>query len=122
MNIVFYGDIETITNNNTCYRKVISTTPYMQLVIMSILPKEEIGMEKHEYVTQFIRIESGIGKAIINNIKYLLKDGIALVIPPNTWHNIINTSKTESLKLYSIYSPPEHPIKTVQKYKPSEDD
>ena len=111
---------ETIKNKN--YRKVLSTTPNMQLVVMSIKPQTEIGLEKHLKIEQFIRIEKGKGKAIITNNKkeiiqtIRLKDGSVIIIPKNTWHNIINTGD-ENLQLYSIYSPPEHPPNTLQRNK-----
>jgi mannose-6-phosphate isomerase-like protein (cupin superfamily) len=111
---------ETIKNKN--YRKVLSTAPNMQLVVMSIKPQTEIGLEKHSKIDQFIRIEKGKGKAIITNNKKeiiqttRLKDGSVIIIPKNTWHNIINTGD-ENLQLYSIYSPPEHPPNTLQRNK-----
>jgi mannose-6-phosphate isomerase-like protein (cupin superfamily) len=112
----FKGNIEKLTLENLYYRRVINTTINSQLVLMSILPNEEIGMEKHYKTTQFIRIEKGKGIAYIENKRYNLKDGDAIVIPPNTYHNIINTGK-EQLKLYSIYSPPVHNPDTKTKLK-----
>jgi mannose-6-phosphate isomerase-like protein (cupin superfamily) len=108
MKIIYKKNIEKQTLNNNFYRKVIYTTPQQQLVLMSIPPGQEIGMEKHSKTTQFIRIESGKGIAKIADRKFLLKDGDAVIIPPNTLHNIISTG-TQPLKLYTIYSPPEHP-------------
>jgi mannose-6-phosphate isomerase-like protein (cupin superfamily) len=90
----------------------------MQVVIMSLLPKENIPMEIHTNHDQFIRIEKGRGIAIVGHHQYDLRDGIALVIPANTSHKIINTSKKHRLKLYTIYTPPEHPVGTVQLTKP----
>lgn len=122
--IIFYQylymavNIEKATLNNKNYRKVINTTPNQQLVLMSLKPNVEIGMEKHQKTTQFIRIESGKGLAIINGKKIKLQDGSIVVIPPNTLHNIINTSKTKRLQLYTIYSPPEHKDGLIQKDKP----
>lgn len=112
----FKGNIEKLTIKNNNYRKVINTTKHSQLVLMSLLPKEEIGEETHPHTTQFIRIEKGHASAHIKNKKYNLKDGDAIVIPPNSNHNIINIGKGK-LKLYSIYSPPEHPKNTIQKHK-----
>lgn len=107
-------NIEKKTRSNSFYRKVIFTTKTMQLVLMSLKPGIEIGKgpgkaggEKHSKTTQFIRIEKGTGIAIIANKKLSLKDGDAIMIKPNTYHNIINTGKTP-LKLYTLYSPPEH--------------
>lgn len=110
---VYHKNIEKITESNKYFRKVLSTTPNMQLVVMSLKPKEDIGMEIHPYITQFIRVESGTGVAVINGTKYKLSSGSAVVIPLNTEHNIINTSKTDPLKLYTIYSPPNHPSDRV---------
>lgn len=114
---LYHDDIEYVTKHNTSYRKVLATTPNMQLVIMSLEPGEEIGLEIHPYITQFFRIEQGNGIAIINNLEYELRDGVALIVPLNTEHNIINTSKTERLKLYTIYSPPNHNYNKIEKYK-----
>ena len=111
------GNIEKLTNQNTYYRKVISTTPQQQLVLMCLKPLEEIGMEKHPHTTQFIRVESGRGKAVVGKSTYRLSDDSFIIIPPNKCHNIINTSKTKPLKLYTIYSPPEHKPGTKQKRK-----
>ena len=111
---------ETIKNKN--YRKVLITAKHLQLVVMSLKPKVEIGLEIHKTLDQFIRVESGTGKAIITNknkeieqtIK--LKDGMSVIIPQNTYHNIINTGKTE-LKLYNLYSRPNHPVDKIEKNK-----
>jgi len=113
----YYDNLEqtTIINNN--YREVVATTPNMQLVLMSLNPKEEIGEEIHPYITQFIRIEKGNGIAIIEDKIYKLTDGVAIIIPLNSKHNIINTSAKEPLKLYTIYSPPNHPYDRIEKYK-----
>lgn len=109
---------ETLKNEN--YRKVIFTAPHSQLVLMSLKPKEEIGAEAHE-LDQFIRVESGKAKAILDGETFEMGDGDAVVIPQGTNHNIINISDGESLKLYTIYSPAHHKPDTVQKDKPSED-
>jgi mannose-6-phosphate isomerase-like protein (cupin superfamily) len=113
----FHTDIEKKTQDNKYFRKVLFTGPHSQLVVMSLLPREDIGMEKHGKIDQFIRVESGKGKAILDGKEYRLKDGSAVVIPAGTEHNIINTSTTEPLKLYTIYTPPEHPDGTVHKTK-----
>lgn len=107
----FSTNIENATLRNNRFRKVLYTTPTMQLVLMSLKPGEEIGSEVHPYTTQFIRVESGSGIAIMGNERKRLRDGISVVIPPGTRHNVTNTSKTEPLKLYTLYSPPEHPAK-----------
>ena len=118
---VFVGDIEKITLDNENYREVLFTTSTQQLVIMSLLPNEEIGEEVHSDTTQFIRIEKGVCDAILNGKVFHMKENDALVIPPKTVHNIINTSATEKLKLYTIYAPPEHPQKTIQPTKPNKE-
>lgn len=104
----FYGNIEEATLENPYYRRVLATTSTMQLVLMTLSPQQEIGMEFHAGITQFIRIEKGRGVAIVNGKSYQLMDGVYIIIPPYTWHNIINTATTEELKLYTLYSPPEH--------------
>jgi mannose-6-phosphate isomerase-like protein (cupin superfamily) len=104
----FYGNIEEATIENPHYRRVIATTSTMQVVLMSLEPNQEIGMEFHSDISQFIRVEKGNGLAIVNGKSYQLSDGVYIVIPPYTWHNIINTSEKDALKLYTIYSPPEH--------------
>ena len=84
---------------------------------MSLLPKEEIGMEMHESVDQFFRIEKGQGKVVMNGEETIISDGSAIVVPAGTRHNLINTSETEELKLYTIYSPPNHPDGKIHKTK-----
>jgi quercetin dioxygenase-like cupin family protein len=110
----FKTNIEEKTLNNSFYRKVIYTTPDLQLVLMSLLPHQEIGMEKHDG-TQFIRIEDGSGIAIINGKRQTLTDGSAIIIRKNTCHNIISGS--HGMKIYTIYSPPQHPKNAKEKYK-----
>lgn len=100
-------NIDKITKNNKYYRKVLNTTKTQQLVVMNIPYKEEIGIEKHKHTTQFIKIEEGKGTAIIENTEYDISVGDIVMVAPNTLHNIISKSKT-GLKLYTIYSPPEH--------------
>ncbi len=102
-------NIEQMTKENTDFRHVLYTGKFAQLVLMSLLPGEEIGNEVHDTVDQFIRIEVGQAKAVLNNgeTEYELKDGSIVIIPAGNWHNIINTG-TEAVKLYTLYSPPEH--------------
>lgn len=109
-------NIEKATLDNDYYRRVIYTTPKSQLVLMSIPPNDNIHMEKHD-LDQFIRIESGQGKLIMGDLAYDLYDGVAIVIPEGVWHEILNTS-TQPLKLYSIYTPPEHPDQLIQVNNP----
>lgn len=92
------------------------TAKNSQLVVMSLLPKEEIGEEVHQ-LDQFIRVEAGQGKAVLNEKEYELSNGFAVVIPAGTKHNIINTSETEEMKLYTIYSPPNHKDGTIHATK-----
>lgn len=106
---LFVDNIEKQTLENTNFRKVIATNGYSQLVLMSLLPMEDIGMETHPNVDQFFRVERGMGKAVLNGTEYEFSDGFAIVIPAGTEHNIINTSETDKLKLYTIYSPANHP-------------
>ncbi|MBI2330565.1 cupin domain-containing protein [Candidatus Daviesbacteria bacterium] len=110
-------NIEEKSLQNDYFREVLFTGPHSQLVVMSLLPNEDIGMEVHGNVDQFIRIEKGQGKAILNGEETIISDGSAIVIPAGTNHNIINTSSTEKLKLYTIYSPANHKDKTVHKTK-----
>jgi mannose-6-phosphate isomerase-like protein (cupin superfamily) len=112
----YYGNIEKQTLKNKYYRKVIFTTKNMQLVLMFIPSGQDIGIEKHKKRSQFIRVESGKGKAIIGRKIHRLRDGDALIIPPNRYHNIINTGN-KPLRLYTIYTPPEHPKNRKQKVK-----
>lgn len=104
----FTANIEEITLTNNNFRKVLYTGKHSQLVLMSLKPKEEIGMEVHPDNDQFFRFEKGIGKCIIDGNEYEIKDGTVVVVPAGSMHNIINTSDTEELKLYTIYSPAHH--------------
>ncbi len=104
----FKINIEKATTANNNFRKVLYTGPHSQLVLMSLNPTEEIGQEEHPDNDQFFRIEAGKGKCIIDGNEYELKDGDAIVIPAGAEHNVINTSKTHALKMYTIYSPAHH--------------
>jgi len=114
----YHINIEQETIKNEYYRKVLYTTKQNQIVLMSIQPKDDIPLEIHPNITQFIRIEKGHGKAYINNKVYNLFDGIAIDIPAGASHRIVNTSDTDTLKLYTIYSPPEHKPGLKQLTKP----
>jgi len=118
----YLSNIEDLTVHNKNYRKVLYTTPNLQLVLMSLKPNEDIGKEIHRGTTQFFRIEEGTGKAILNGVEHSLKAGDALVVPPGTEHNIINISPKKRLQIYTLYSPPHHPIGTLEKNKPTEID
>lgn len=115
----FYGNISEITEKNNYYRQVLYTTPYMQLVIMSLEVRSEIPEETHPYVTQFIRIEKGNGVAKVDGKIYHLDPDFVIIIPPGSVHTIMNTSYTEDLKFYTIYSPPNHPFYRID-YKSDE--
>lgn len=104
----FNSNIETDTLENSAFRKVLYTAKHMQLVLMSLLPNEEIGMETHTENDQFFRFETGIGKCIIDGNEYEVKDGSAVIVPAGAKHNVINTSATEPLRFYTIYSPAHH--------------
>ena len=110
-------DIEKKSVENDNFREVLFTGPQVQLVVMSLGPGEEIGVETHDDTDQFIRVEAGKGKAILDGKEHDLQDGSAVVIPAGTRHNIVNSSQREPLKLYTIYSPPEHPDGTIHKSK-----
>jgi mannose-6-phosphate isomerase-like protein (cupin superfamily) len=101
-------NIEEATLANTNFRQVLYTGKYSQLVLMSLLPNEEIGLEVHPDNDQFFRFEKGQGLCLIDDNEYIVSDGFAVVIPAGAKHNIINTSTTQDLKLYTIYSPPHH--------------
>lgn len=112
----YVTDIETDTLENQDFRRVLYTGKNSQLVLMSLPPKEEIGEETHT-LDQFIRVEAGDGVAILDGVKHPISDGSAIVIPAGTKHNVINNSDTEELKLYTVYSPPEHRDRTIHKTK-----
>jgi len=104
----YKGDIEQLTKENNSFRKVLYTGEQSQLVLMSLLPGEDIGSEVHPDNDQFFRIDAGTGKAVINETEYDIKDGDAVVVPKGATHNIINTSDSVSLKFYTIYMPAHH--------------
>ena len=100
-------NLEDVTEENNNFRTVLYTGKNSQLVVMSIKPGEEIGEEVHQ-LDQFIRIEAGKGKVVIDGVEHEVEDDFGIVIPATAKHNVINTSEDEDLKLYTIYSPPEH--------------
>lgn len=104
----FFANIEQDTLDNNNFRKVLYTSTHSQLVLMTLQPNEDIGLEVHADNDQFFRIEAGTGKCVIDDNEYELKDGVAIVVPAGANHNVINTSTTEPLKLYTIYSPAHH--------------
>ncbi len=109
-------NIEQASLENTYFRKVLYTDKNSQLVVMSLLPNEDIGEEIHE-LDQFIRCEAGQGKAILDDIPHDISDGFSVLVPAGTKHNIINTSSDKSLKLYTLYSPPNHIDGVIHKTK-----
>lgn len=113
----FFGDLETLTRNNNNFRVVLYTGKHSQLVLMCLQPGEEIGMETHNDNDQFFRFESGSGKVVIDGNEYLVKDGSGIIVPAGANHNVINTSETEALRLYTIYSPAHHQDKVVRATK-----
>ena len=118
----FVTDIETATTANTDYRRVLYTGKYSQLVLMSLKPGEEIGEEVHDDVDQFFRFEEGEGEVVIDGVRSPVKDGSGVVVPSGARHNVVNTSKDTPLKLYTIYSPPEHQDGVVRKTKKEADE
>lgn len=121
-NKVFTTDIAEATLENTFFRKVISTTQHQQLVLMSIEPNDSIEFEIHPDNDQFIRVEKGNSVTLIGENKedkYELSGGSIIIIPAGTWHQIINASATDSLKLYTIYSPPHHPKDKIDVTNPA---
>lgn len=113
----FNTNIEKATLENENFRKVLYTSKHSQLVLMSLEPGEDIGMEVHQDNDQFFRFEKGEGKCIIDGNEYALSDGSVIVVPAGAEHNIINVSRSEKLKLYTIYSPAHHKDGIVRKTK-----
>ncbi|MDD5564220.1 MAG: cupin domain-containing protein [Thermoanaerobaculaceae bacterium] len=118
MVIGYVGALEEQALKNTYFRRVLFTSTHAQLVLMSLKPGEDIGDEVHPNVDQFFRIERGEAKFVLDHKEErLVHDGDGVVVPAGTYHNVINASKTTPLKLYTIYSPPNHPDGTVHKTK-----
>ncbi len=114
----YAGPIEQETEQNTNFRKVLFTGKHLQLVVMCLQGGEEIGNEVHPNVDQFFRIEQGKARFVLNNQEeFVVGDGDAVVVPAGTWHNVINLSKSDQLKLYTVYTPPQHPDGTIHKTK-----
>lgn len=104
----FVANIEDLTVTNTNFRKVLYSAKHSQLVLMSLAPGQEIGLETHSDNDQFFRFEEGVGKVVIDDNEYVVGDGSAVVIPAGAKHNVINTSASSPLKMYTIYSPAHH--------------
>lgn len=115
--MAYIDNIEKATLENDYFRQVLFTAGHSQLVLMCLKAGEEIGEEIHDSVDQFFRFEKGQGKVVINGEETAISDGFAVVIPAGTRHNVVNTSDSEPLKLYTIYSPPNHPDGTIHKTK-----
>ena len=111
----YISNIEKLTLENENFRKVLYTDNNLQLVLMSLLPGEDIGEEAHD-VDQFFRVEKGEGKAIINDVEHDIADGSVVIIPAGTKHNIVN-GDSEEMKLYTLYTPPHHQDGTIHKTK-----
>ncbi len=120
------GDMESATTENDSFRTVLFTAAHMQLVVMSLRPGEEIGVEMHDHLDQFIRVEAGTARVTLGPTEDQVSESHdlgadhAVIIPGGTWHNVINTG-AEDLKLYTIYAPPEHPEGTVHVTKAEAD-
>ena len=104
----FKANIEKETLDNNNFREVLYTGKHLQLVLMSLNPGEDIGAETHTDIDQFFRFESGLGKCIINDFEYLVKEGDIIIVPAGSKHNVINTESNLQLKMYTLYSPPNH--------------
>lgn len=113
----FAGNIEKETVKNSDFRRVLYTGKFSQLVVMNLKPGEDIGMEVHDAVDQFFRFEAGEGMVIIDKVEHKVHDGMAVIVPSGAWHNVVNTSKKDDLRLYTIYSPPEHIDQVVRHTK-----
>jgi mannose-6-phosphate isomerase-like protein (cupin superfamily) len=113
----FSKNIEELTLENENFRKILYTASHSQLVLMCLKPSQDIGMEVHKDNDQFFRFESGEGKVIIDDNEYAVKDGSAAIVPAGAEHNVVNTSNTASLKLYTIYSPAHHKDGVVRETK-----
>jgi len=113
----YAANLERETEKNTDFRRVLYTGKHSQLVLMCIKPGEEIGEETHDDIDQFFRFEGGKGKVVIDGKEHLVKNEDGVIVPAGARHNVINTSKKADLRLYTIYSPPEHQDGTVRKTK-----
>jgi len=113
----YITNIEKATKENENFRQVLYTAKHSQLVLMTLKPGEEIGEEVHEEIDQFFRFEEGKGKVVIDGAEHEVEDGFAAIAPSGARHNVINTSSDRVLKLYTIYSPPEHQDSVVRATK-----
>lgn len=113
----YHANDSELARQNKNFRKVLYTTPGGQLVIMSLLPSEDIGVEVHHEVDQWFWIVAGTAKAILDGQEYIVREEEVLVVPRGTEHNVINASTTNDLKLFTVYTPPNHPDGTVHATK-----
>jgi mannose-6-phosphate isomerase-like protein (cupin superfamily) len=113
----YVDNIEDRTKENENFRKVLYTGPHMQLVVMTLKPGEDIGMEVHDNVDQFFRIEQGEATVIMDGEESVLLENMVAIVPAGTQHNVVNTSSSEDLKLYTIYAPANHPDGTIHATK-----
>lgn len=120
MKIGLKNNLEDLVMENKNYRKVLYTAENIQLIMMSLPAKTDIGLETHEDTDQFFKFESGTGQVIIDDAEYVVNGGDGVIVPAGCEHNIINTSEDEDLKLYTIYSPPHHKDKLVDRNKEDE--
>jgi mannose-6-phosphate isomerase-like protein (cupin superfamily) len=113
-----YGvDLEKETRKNANFRRVLYTAEHSQLVLMNLKPGEEIGEEIHKNIDQFFRFEYGTGAVVINGVRHAVRDGSGIIVPAGARHNVVNTSSRLPLKLYTLYSPPDHVDKVVHRTK-----
>ena len=112
----YISNIEQLSLENDYFRKVLYTDPRLQLVVMRLKPLEDIGEEVHQ-LDQFIRVEKGEGKAVLDGVEHMIGDGFVVIVPAGMKHNIINSSSNEPMKLYTLYSPPNHRDGVVHKTK-----
>ncbi|MDP3900866.1 MAG: cupin domain-containing protein [bacterium] len=112
----YVANIEKLAEENENFRKVLYTAHHVQLVLMSLKPGEDIGEEVHQ-LDQFIRCESGEGKAVLDGVQHEIRDGSVVVVPSGARHNIINTSQNRSMKLYTVYGPPNHQDQVIHATK-----
>lgn len=117
MKIGYFAPIEMLVDENEHFREVLYTSESLQLVLMTLKPSEDIGVEVHEENDQFFRFESGEGRVVINDAEYEVKDGDCIVIPKGSAHNIMNTSSEHPLKMYTLYAPPHHKDGTLHPTK-----
>lgn len=121
--MVWINDIERLTLRNRYFRRVLATGPHQQVVLMSLPPASDIGLEVHPHTDQFFRIERGHGRLDFGHNRRQIssrffKAGAAILIPAGTWHNIVNTSLSQPLQLYTLYAPPHHSPGTKLVSKP----